>query len=134
MDEKITFNISLHEGISEGNYRRYEPGSPISGTVQVIPNEDVNGRSTSVRLRWHTQGRGDLNSSTISEMEIARGPLFKGRPIEKEFNFQLPLEPWSYTGHYINIVWEIMVYVDVSLAVDPKHIQPFIMRPSPPTR
>ncbi len=54
----------------------------------------------------------------------------KGRPVESEFRFQLPEQPWSYSGHYINIVWEIFVYVDVPLAGDPKFRQPFVVRPS----
>ncbi len=129
--DKVTFNITLQEGVTEGDFMRYEPGSPISGLVQVIPNEDIlKARRTSVRLRWRTAGRGDLNSKSLGEIEISRGSLVKGRPIEKEFQFQLPNDPWSYSGHYISIVWDILVYVDVPLSVDPKHTQPFIMRPA----
>ena len=132
--DKVTFTVSLREGIPEGDFIRYEPGSPISGFVQVIPNEDIlNARSTSVRLRWRTAGQGDLNSKTLGDIEISRGSLVKGRPIEKEFRFQLPLDPWSYSGHYINIVWDILVFVDVPFSVDPKHSQPFVMRPTHPT-
>jgi hypothetical protein len=128
--DKITFNVSLREGLAEGEFIRYEPGSPISGLVQIIPNEDINARSASVRLRWRTEGRGDMNSQSLGEVEISKGPLVKGRPLEKEFRFQLPPDPWSYSGHYINIIWEIIVFVDVPMSVDPKHAQPFIMRPA----
>jgi hypothetical protein len=132
--DPITFNINLQEGLVEGDFRRYEPGSAISGRVQIIPNEDIsNARSAAVKLRWRTEGRGDLNSETLGEVEISKGALVKGRPIERDFHFQLPLQPWSYTGYYISIVWEIIVYVDVSLDVDPNHVQPFILHPLPQT-
>lgn len=127
--DKITFNVNLREGVPEGDFMRYEPGAPISGRVQLIPNEDVNSRGAAVRLRWRTEGRGDPNSESFGEMEIWQGNLQKGRPVEKDFRFQLPDQPWSYSGHYINIVWEIFVYVDVPWAGDPKFAKPFVMRP-----
>jgi hypothetical protein len=127
--DKITFGVTLREGTNEGGILRYEPGSTISGLAQLIPNEDVNARGVTVRLQWRTEGRGDLNSATIGQTDIWQGNLVKGRPVPGEFRFQLPLQPWSYSGHYINIVWEIVVFVDVPLASDPKFLQPFVMRP-----
>lgn len=127
--EQITFNVTLQEGVAEGGFMRYEPGSAISGVVLIVPNEDVKARKAAVRLRWRTEGRGDMDSESVGETEIWQGNLEKGRPVQGQFSFQLPQQPWSYSGHYINIVWEIFVYVDVSLASDPKFAVPFVMRP-----
>lgn len=128
MDE-ITFSVTLRDGVMEAGLMRYEPGDVISGLVQIIPNKDTNSRGAAVRLQWRTEGRGDTNSESIGETEIWQGNMQKGRPVQGEFRFQLPQEPWSYSGHYINIVWEIFVYVDVPLAGDPKFSQPFVVRP-----
>ena len=127
--DKINCNITIEGGTAEGNFRRYDPGSSINGRVQLIPNEDINSRSAAVRLQWRTEGRGDPNGATFQETQIWQGNLQKGRPVEHQFQFQIPMEPWSYSGHYITIVWEILVYVDVPLAGDPKFSQPFIVRP-----
>ncbi|MFZ0548491.1 MAG: hypothetical protein WAM60_23790 [Candidatus Promineifilaceae bacterium] len=127
--DKITFSVALQGGAAEDGFMRYEPGSMISGLVQIVPNEDVNSRRAAVRLRWRTKGRGDTNSESLGETEIWQGNLQQGRPIQKDFSFQLPNQPWSYSGHYINIVWEIFVFVDIPFASDPKFVQPFVMRP-----
>ena len=127
--DQITFNVTLQEGIAEAGFMRYEPGSPISGLVQIVPNQDVNARKAAVRLRWRTEGRGDMDSESIGETEIWQGNLVKGRPVQGQFSFQLPQQPWSYSGHYITIVWEIFVYVDVPLTGDPKFAVPFVVRP-----
>jgi hypothetical protein len=127
--DQITFNVTLQEGIAEAGFMRYEPSSPISGLVQIVPNQDVNARKAAVRLRWRTEGRGDMDSESIGETEIWQGNLVKGRPVQGQFSFQLPQQPWSYSGHYITIVWEIFVYVDVPLTGDPKFAVPFVVRP-----
>ena len=127
--DQITFNVTLQEGIAEAGFMRYEPSSPISGLVQIVPNQDVNARKAAVRLRWRTEGRGDMDSESIGETEIWQGNLVKGRPVQGQFSFQLPQQPWSYSGHYITIVWEIFVYVDVLLTGDPKFAVPFVVRP-----
>ena len=58
-----------------------------------------------------------------------QGTLRAGFPSMHDFHFDLPREPWSYAGHYVNIVWEIFVDVDVPWARNPRHSQPLVMVP-----
>jgi hypothetical protein len=127
--DKVTFDVSLREGVQEGEFMRFEPGAPISGVVHLIANEDIKSRGASFRLQWRTEGRGDLNSESLGQTEMWQGNLQKGRPIQKEFHFQLPQQPWSYSGHYISIVWEVFVYVDMPMAGDLKFARRFVVRP-----
>ena len=60
---------------------------------------------------------------------LAEGPLAANVSIRHDFNFGLPREPWSYAGHYVSIIWEIAVVVDIPLATDINAQQPFILAP-----
>ena len=63
------------------------------------------------------------------QVEIAQGNLVANTPIVQSFAFNLPAEPWSFAGHYINIIWQVEVIVDIPLGVDLHAEQPFVMAP-----
>lgn len=113
-----------------GGLTRFEPGSEIWGLVQVAPDSDVKCSHLWVRVDWHTEGRGDRDGARVGEMDLFQGTLQKGVAVSHEFRFLLPREPWSYAGHYVNIVWELEVDVDVPWSVNPRSRQPFVMAPS----
>ncbi len=129
---QASIEVILHGGDMEGSLRRYPPGAELSGAVRVIPDGDVRCNHLHVRLRWHTEGRGDRDESVIHSADVYQGTLRGGggAPGEYAFQFRLPGAPWSYAGHYVNIVWGIAVEVDVPWSVNPRHEQPFILAPS----
>ena len=107
----------------------FEPFQEISGTAEVEVDQSVECRSLTVRLMWHTEGRGDEDEATVQEIDIYQGRLTPGQPIQGAFHFQLPPEPWSYAGHYISVIWAIEVHVDVPLGRDLNHRERLVMRP-----
>lgn len=127
---KIDFNLALQGGEEEFDYRRFEAGSDLKGTVTLFPNEDVDCKHLYLRLLWHTEGRGSRYTATIEEHDLFQGKLQNGMPRSYDFHFVLPNDPWSFAGHYVSIVWKVQVQVDVAWASDPKDEIGFVLRPS----
>jgi hypothetical protein len=121
--------ITLHNADMLEGTPSYEPGSVVQGTVHVTPQEDIKCNHVWVRLGWHTEGRGTRAEKVIEQMDIAQGVLSAHTPISRSFNFNAPREPWSYAGHYINIVWEVKVTIDIPLATDVNQSLPFVVTP-----
>ena len=124
-----TVQFTLNGGDYEGDWMRFEPGSTLQGTVQIVPQDDIRCNHVYVRLQWHTEGRGTRNEGRAGEIDIAQGTLTANTPLTQSFHFNLPREPWSYAGHYVNIVWEVLVSFDVPLSPDMHFSQPFILAP-----
>ncbi|MBI3948450.1 MAG: hypothetical protein HY321_21230 [Armatimonadetes bacterium] len=95
----------------------------------MTPDGDVHCSHLRVRLQWRTEGRGNPATDKIAEVDVFQGTLSAGLPRTFDFRAQLPDEPWSYSGRYINIVWEIAVDLDVPWSVNPRHSQPLVMAP-----
>jgi len=124
-----TFQISLRGGQPMGGLMRFDPGSRLEGLAQIMPAENIRSRRVLVRVGWHTEGRGDSNAATVGEMQLAQGGLTAGTPLSQPFAIVLPREPWSFAGHYINIIWDVRVIVDIPLGGDLQATQPFILAP-----
>lgn len=120
--------LTLCDGQDEGGLMRYEPEQTMRGTIQLTPDSgDLNCKHIFVRLQWHTEGRGDRDEQCIAQLDVFQGTLQARIPTTYNFTFMLPRQPWSYVGHYINIVWEIEVEVDVAWSINPRRSQPFVM-------
>lgn len=121
--------ITVSGGGSIGGMMRFDPGGVMQGAVQVAPRDNINCKAAVVRIGWHTEGRGDRDSATVAEIPIVQGGLTANTPVYQQFNVILPREPWSYAGHYINIIWEVKVTIDIPLAPDINAVQPFVLAP-----
>ncbi len=126
---KADIRILFRGGEQEGELMRFEPGSYLEGSVEVIPENEVRCNHLYVRLQWHTEGRGDRDDATAAEQDLFQGTLKTGMPNSYDFRLPLPLQPWSYAGHYVNIIWAVAVDVDVPWAINPRYSQPFILAP-----
>jgi hypothetical protein len=123
------FLITLHGGDFEGNWQYFAPGSGLEGSVQIVPDSDIRANHVWVRLQWHTEGRGDRDQGRVGEWDVFQGVLTAQTPVTYSFSFDLPREPWSYAGHYINLIWEVVVEIDVPMAPDLRQSQQFILAP-----
>jgi hypothetical protein len=126
----VTLQVAFREGEPEGDFRRFAPGSTISGQIRLMPQASVSARRIVLRLGWHTEGRGTRATGKVEEVEVAQGSLTQGIPLTYDFSFRLPQQPWSYAGHYISIIWELEVIVDRPMARDINLIQPLILAPN----
>jgi hypothetical protein len=125
MDIKIT----IRGGRDEGGVRAFKPGDLVQGSIQITPDQDAKCKHLYVRLRWHTEGRGDRDDGVAAEGDLYQGDLKSGVPFYQRFHLKLPESPWSYAGMLVNIVWEVEVTLDLPWAKDPKEILPIIMAP-----
>jgi hypothetical protein len=123
------FEVRLDGGERDGGVLCFEPGQQVGGSVEVEADTNVECRHLEVRLIWHTEGRGDEDAATIEKIDIFQGRLGPGFPVRSDFRFTLPLEPWSYAGTYVNIIWAIEVNGDVPMARDLNHRERFVVRP-----
>lgn len=94
-----------------------------------MPLEEMTCRSVYIVLQWRTRGRGTPHAQTVHRLDVHQGELKANWPLTFDFEFVLPQEPWSYTGHYINIHWEIMVGIDLSWQTDPTQTVQLVVSP-----
>ena len=112
----VDIELTLQGGEIQDNGRRCDPGSTLQGWARLTPEGTANCRRVVARLEWHTEGTGDRDDGCIGEVELATGPL--AGPLIQSFTLTVPQQPWSYTGHYINIIWQVSVVVDIPLGLD----------------
>ena len=105
------------------------PGATISGEVDIMPTQDIKCNHLLIQLKWYTEGKGDLDEQVIDQMDIRQGVLPAGNRISESFTFNLPDQPWSYSGHYVNVIWAVAVKIDIPLARDVNYSYPFVMTP-----
>jgi len=128
----VIINIALRDGQPNGGILNYTPGQTVRGSVEITPGADFNCKHVYIRLEWHTEGRGDRDQQHVAQVDVFQGTLAARIPRTFDFALALPHEPWSYAGHYVNIVWAVVVDIDVAWAVNPKQNQPFVMAPASP--
>ena len=129
-DSRSEIRVELDGDQEQDGLMIYPPGSTISGRVEIMPRRDIACDHLLLQLKWQTQGKGDRDEQIIDQRDIYQGVLTGGIRITEDFTFTLPVQPWSYAGHYINIVWAIEVKIDIPLAKDVNYSQPFIMAPA----
>jgi hypothetical protein len=112
-----------------GEPLRFDPGLILEGTITIAPQANLNCNGIKVRAEWHTEGRGDRDQQKGDERIVFQGVLAGGQPVVFAFRLNLPGQPWSYTGNYINILWDLIADVDLPLAINPKSRLPIVLRP-----
>ena len=129
MMSETNFEIEIRGGEQEGNLTRFQPGATLQGSVRITPKVDLKARQIFIRLLWHTEGRGDRDQAIIVEEVVRNGDLRADVASYHTFHFRLPDRPWSYAGHYVNIIWEVEVAIDLPMARDPRSTLPFVLAP-----
>ncbi len=113
-----------------GQTRVFRPHDTVKGLVEINPISNINCRSVEVKIGWHTEGRGTRNEGyayvdrrdDITQLEV-------GTPIIIDFDYNLPVEPWSYSGTLISIVWSVDVKIDIPMGRDINHSESFVLQP-----
>lgn len=126
---KADFDVTLLSGEKGPDGLTYRPGEKIQGKVTLYTDEKVRCKHFYIRLGWRTEGRGTQHNEKVEELDVFQGELEASFPTTYDFAFTLPEQPWSYEGHYINVVWSVSFVIDVPWRADPKHDEPFILSP-----
>ncbi len=101
-------------------------GGVVSGLLVLRPEKDVSVQASSVSLHWRTEGRGDVDSSEVSKVDLGALGNLSPRD-ERRFAFELPIHPdgpISYDGKLIRVIWEVRVHLDVPWAWDKRQVFP----------
>ena len=83
----------------------YKAGERIEGEVEWQREEEV--RSIEVRLFWFTKGKGTQDVGVVDTINFDNCSL-NGR---REFSFEAPAGPYSFSGKLISLVWGIEMVV-----------------------
>ena len=90
------------------NRTRFLPGEKLTVTaLWALPEKP---ESVEVRLFWYTQGKGTQDVGVVKAEPIA--PVDAAG--ERTLTFQLPQQPWSFSGRLVSLLWA------VELVVEPK--------------
>lgn len=128
----VEIRVTLQRGDVDHDRRHYQPGSTVRGTAQLISPQDVKCDRVLARIGWHTEGRGDEDHAHVGEVELLRGPLKANRLITENFDLRVPTRPWSYTGHHINIIWEVTITMTFRWTRDIHRAERIVVTPDAP--
>ncbi len=77
----------------------YLPGETVSGRVRW--SFDQSAEEAYVNLLWHTAGKGTEDIYIVDQMPIGTSTRSGDFP----FKFELPAEPYSFSGKLISLCW-----------------------------
>jgi len=77
------------------------PGEELAGTVSW--QSDVEPRPVELRLFWHTEGKGTRDVKVVENISFS----VPGRQDRRDFRFQLPDSPYSFSGKLVSVVWAL---------------------------
>lgn len=84
----------------------YQPGELIKGSVTWTSPEPP--RKAELRLFWHTQGKGDRDADTVEAVVFELPQPSDAR----EFRFQAPAFPPSFSGKLISLSWGLELVLE----------------------
>lgn len=108
---------------------RFAPGDTVSGLVEVFPDEIIRCRGVEISVLWYTEGKGRRDEGIVQSWRYDVPQIGPGQGFNEAFSTTLPSAPWSYAGHFINIVWAVHVKIDIALATDFNREARFLMLP-----
>lgn len=86
---------------SEGR-RTFRPGERLEGSLSWSLAEPA--KAIEVRLFWFTSGKGDRDVAVVDRLLLANPPAAESR---RPFRFELPAEPWSFSGSLVTLSWAL---------------------------
>ncbi len=90
----------------------YEPGSELRGQV-VITSPDGAWEADSIELVlfWRTSGIGTRDEGVAESLPLCKKDEKIPSHFTRDFEVQIPLHPYSYSGKLIKINWHLGLYV-----------------------
>jgi len=84
----------------------YEPGARLSGTASWLVAATP--RTAVLRLLWYTRGKGTSDAQVVDEVDFPAPRQSETR----DFSFDLPGGPYSFSGKLISLVWALELVVE----------------------
>ena len=92
--------------VEMGGGSAFRPGEALSGTASW--SLDAPPRGMEVRLFWYTEGKGTQDVGLVDTVRF-EGPMPSDR---RDFQFVLPLQPYSFSGRLISLRWAVEVVAE----------------------
>ena len=90
----------------------YSPGETLKGAVYWRDEPGL--EHVELHLLWRTEGKGDQDTAVVHTERMDAPQAEEAR----QFQFDLPEVPHSFSGKLISLVWGIEAVAHPSLAVD----------------
>lgn len=101
----------------------YTPGETLRGEVSWKVDLAKNSRGGEIRLFYYTSGKGTRDveaiETTVVDIRTVTG--------SKSFEFLLPMEPYSFSGKLVSLIWALEFQV---LESDETERLEFVLSPS----
>lgn len=88
--------LNTHDGMTDFN-----PGDDVR--VRLTWDLDDQPQSVALSLTWHTQGKGDRDSSVVETVELSDVQQKQ----EVDLSITLPDGPYSFSGQLISLIWSL---------------------------
>lgn len=120
----------------------YAPGSKLRGRVTISsPTGPWKADAIDLVLFWRTSGIGTRDSGVGASLSLCEKDTELQSHFARDFEFDLPLHPYSYSGRLIKINWFIGLRVkkgwlskqelELPIEVRPAVFEPDITSPEP---
>lgn len=96
-------NPASAEILTELDNRAYTPGEMLRGTVRWRLDASAAGGGASLRLLFHTAGKGTTDVQVVDERKFDSPPSGG----EEAFEFTLPDGPYSFSGKLVSLIWSL---------------------------
>jgi hypothetical protein len=77
------------------------PGEELAGVVSW--RSDSEPGQVELRLFWHTEGKGTRDVKVVETISFS----VPGRQDRRDFRFQLPDSPYSFSGKLVSVIWAL---------------------------
>ncbi|MGN6547610.1 MAG: hypothetical protein ACTHK7_21335 [Aureliella sp.] len=95
-------------------------GAPITGTIIVRAEKDVNCKGLVARCYWSTHGRGNIDSGEVDKQTLFEGTWQAGQEYRYPFKLNTATWPPTYYGTYVSVGHFVEARAKLSWATDPK--------------
>ncbi|HQH25839.1 MAG TPA: hypothetical protein PLP17_00470 [Oligoflexia bacterium] len=104
----------------EGRKKVFLPGDMLRGRIRWSCAETP--KTAELRLFWYTRGKGTAHSELVEGLRYDRA----GPSESHNFDFKLPLAPYSFSGKLITLTWALEL--DIEGCSDPA-VEEFVVSP-----
>ena len=106
-DEPVLSGSESEVGLG-GDPIRINGGERITGTVEVVVQEDLEFGAFQIGFLWHTEGKGNrVTGSGGAETLAGESHWRAGDRISFPFSIVAPWGPLSYSGKVLQVVWSL---------------------------
>lgn len=100
-------------------------GAPITGTIIVRVEKQVNCKGLVARCFWSTHGRGNIDTGEVDKQTLFDGTWQAGQEYRYPFKLNTAAWPPTYYGTYLNVGHYVEAKAKLSWATDPKAMVEF---------